>query len=143
MNWEQELEQSASIKKKDACSTPPAKVVIMNAEQDHPCIPTNPTKIYQGACVRWILDKDRDEGGGHRIRRNFGFLHCGELGCDIFIHNTAIKGCTGFRRLHKGEQVQFTLGKNKKGHKATAAWPLQTASATHESIADANPETRA
>jgi CspA family cold shock protein len=46
-------------------------------------------------------------------RKGYGFINRDE-GDDIFVHHTQIKG-VGFKTLHEGDRVEFTVGEGRKG----------------------------
>ena len=52
--------------------------------------------------VKWFSD-----------RKGFGFIEQ-EDGPDVFVHHTGINS-TGFRTLHEGDRVTFTVEQGKKG----------------------------
>lgn len=49
-------------------------------------------------------------------KKGYGFI-VSEEGKDVFVHYTVIEG-EGFRFLHDGETVSYTLGENSKGLRA-------------------------
>ena len=52
--------------------------------------------------VKWFNEK-----------KGYGFIEQ-EDGPDVFVHHTGINA-TGFRTLHEGDQVTFTVEQGKKG----------------------------
>jgi CspA family cold shock protein len=54
--------------------------------------------------------------------KGYGFIGQ-ENGEDIFVHFTAIQ-TDGFRRLERGQQVEFTIEQGEKGLQAAAVYPL-------------------
>jgi CspA family cold shock protein len=52
--------------------------------------------------VKWFNEK-----------KGYGFIEQ-EDGPDVFVHHTGINS-TGFRTLHEGDQVTFTVEQGKKG----------------------------
>lgn len=54
--------------------------------------------------------------------RGYGFIGQ-ENGEDVFVHYTAIQ-TEGFRRLERGQQVEFTIEQGEKGLQAVAVYPL-------------------
>jgi CspA family cold shock protein len=46
--------------------------------------------------------------------RGYGFITCGELKDDIFVHYRSIRG-DGFRSLSEGQPVEFATLKGEKG----------------------------
>lgn len=49
--------------------------------------------------------------------KGFGFIQQ-ENGPDVFAHFSAIQG-TGFKTLHEGQQVEFTITQGQKGPQAS------------------------
>lgn len=54
--------------------------------------------------------------------KGYGFIGQ-EDGEDIFVHFTAIQ-TDGFRRLERGQLVEFTIEQTEKGFQAAAVYPL-------------------
>jgi len=54
--------------------------------------------------------------------KGYGFIQR-ENGGDVFVHHTAIQG-EGFKSLHEGQRVEFTVVQGKKGPAAEAVKPL-------------------
>lgn len=54
--------------------------------------------------------------------KGFGFINR-EDGDDVFVHFSAIK-MEGFRRLRRGQRVEFTIEKGPKGLQAIEVVPL-------------------
>ncbi len=48
--------------------------------------------------------------------KGFGFIEQ-ESGADVFVHHSAISG-TGFKTLHEGQKVEFTVTQGQKGPQA-------------------------
>ena len=48
--------------------------------------------------------------------KGFGFIEQ-EAGADVFVHHSAISG-TGFKTLHEGQKVEFTVTQGQKGPQA-------------------------
>ena len=46
-------------------------------------------------------------------RKGYGFINRDE-GDDIFVHHSQITG-VGFKTLHEGDRVEFTVGQGRKG----------------------------
>jgi len=61
--------------------------------------------------VKWFSDK-----------KGYGFITPdgqGETAKDIFVHYSDIEG-SGYRTLHDGDRVEFTMAQSDRGPKATA-----------------------
>ena len=56
--------------------------------------------------------------------KGYGFI-VAEDGRDIYVHYTDIEG-KGYRDLEEGQEVQFQVGKGRKGPKAVHVKVLQT-----------------
>ena len=54
--------------------------------------------------------------------KGYGFIQR-ENGGDVFVHHTAIQG-EGFKSLHEGQRVEFTVVQGKKGPAAEAVKAL-------------------
>jgi CspA family cold shock protein len=54
--------------------------------------------------------------------KGYGFI-AQENGADLFVHFRSING-TGFKTLHEGQKVEFTVGQGKKGPQAENVTPL-------------------
>ena len=54
--------------------------------------------------------------------KGFGFIQQ-ESGPDLFAHFSAISG-SGFKTLHEGQRVQFTVAQGQKGPQAAEIVPL-------------------
>jgi len=54
--------------------------------------------------------------------KGYGFIGQ-ENGEDIFVHYTAIQA-DGFRRLERGQEVEFTIEEGPKGLQAATVYPL-------------------
>jgi len=64
---------------------------------------------------------DLDTENGHRYQgvvsrfeHGWGFIECGELGRNFFVHYRDVEG-TGLRKLEAGEEVSFEIGPGKDG----------------------------
>ena len=61
-------------------------------------------------------DKSPDYGSGYLeiSEKGFGFITNDDGSGDVFVHFSAIQS-KGFKELQEGQQVEFTIGKGKKG----------------------------
>jgi CspA family cold shock protein len=57
-------------------------------------------------------------------QKGFGFI-AREGGPDVFVHYSAITGA-GYRELHEGEQVEFTITTGPKGPQASEVIRLRS-----------------
>ncbi len=48
--------------------------------------------------------------------KGYGFIER-DSGGDVFVHYSVING-TGYRELHEGQRVEFTVGQGQKGPQA-------------------------
>ncbi len=49
--------------------------------------------------------------------KGYGFIS-NENGEDVFVHYSSIRDTGGYRTLEEGQEVEYTLGKDKKGLQA-------------------------
>lgn len=55
--------------------------------------------------------------------KGFGFIECEQLGMDVFFHKSV---CESFKRLTKGQSVEFDYVAEKRGLRATHLAPTKT-----------------
>lgn len=53
-------------------------------------------------------------------RRGYGFITCDETGNDCFVHQSTIQ-MEGFRKLLRGQRVEFEMGQDEGGRARTAS----------------------
>jgi CspA family cold shock protein len=59
-------------------------------------------------------------------QKGFGFI-ARDSGGDVFVHYSAIQGQHGFRTLHEGDRVEFTVEQGQKGPAATNVQRVEAA----------------
>ena len=55
--------------------------------------------------------------------KGFGFIAPEDGGEDLFVHQSAIQS-QGYRELHEGQRVEFTVTQGKKGLQASSVKPI-------------------
>ncbi|GAB1265337.1 cold-shock protein [Aurantivibrio infirmus] len=60
--------------------------------------------------------EDRNKGTVKWFNKDigYGFISCGDIADDIFVHFRNIRG-EGFRSLNEGQEVEFSIQKGEKG----------------------------
>ena len=54
-------------------------------------------------------------------KKGYGFITASD-GADLFVHFSAIQG-EGFKKLHEGQKVEFSIEEGKKGPQAANVIP--------------------